>query len=229
MFFGLTNSPSTFQTMMNNISQDLIMEGVVCVYLDNILIYTKSIVEHWHITQIVLEQLCEHKLYLCHNKCDFEKTTIKYLGLVILEGEIHMDQIKVAGVTEWPTPTTKREVQSFLRFMNFYHQFIEGFWHHANPLFKLTKKDYKWDWGDDQQWAFDKIKLHVTSSPILHFANNSKAFHIEADSSNFTTGVVLSQQSSDDQKWHPIAFYSKSLNVVECNYEIHDKEMLTIM
>jgi hypothetical protein len=123
----------------------------------------------------------------------------------------------------------KREVQSFLGFTNFYHRFIEGFSHHAKPLFELTKKDHKWDWGDNQQRAFDEIKLHVTSSLILHFADDSKACHVEADSSNFTTSVVLSLQSSDDQKWHLIAFYSKLLNMVEHNYEIHDKEMLMIM
>jgi hypothetical protein len=131
MFFGLTNSPLTFQTMMNDIFQDLIMEGVICVYLDNILIYTKSIAEHRHITCIVLKRLNEHKLYLRHNKCNFEKTTIEYLRLIISEGEIHMDPIKVAGVTEWPTPMMKREVQSFLGFANFYHRFIEGFSHHG--------------------------------------------------------------------------------------------------
>ena len=126
-----------------------------------------------------------------------------------------MDLVKVAGVSEWPIPTTRREVQSFLGFTNFYHRFIEDFSHHAKPLFKLTKKDRKWTWGEDEQLAFDEIKHRVTSSPILHFADDSKPFHIEADSSNFATGVVLSQQSSDNLKWHPIAFSSKSLNAVE--------------
>jgi hypothetical protein len=101
--------------------------------------------------------------------------------------------------------------------------------HHAKPLFELTKKDRKWGWGEEQQLAFDEIKNRVTLSPILHFANDSKVFHIEVDSSNFTTGAVLSQQSEDDLKWHPIAFYSKSLNAVEHNYEIHDKDMLAVM
>jgi hypothetical protein len=120
MFFGLTNSPSTFQTMMNDIFQNLIMEGIVCVYLDDILIFTKSIEEHHHITQLVLERLCEHKLFLWHNKCKFEQTTIEYLGLIVSEGKMHMDLVKVAGVMKWPTPTIKKEVQSFLGFVNFY-------------------------------------------------------------------------------------------------------------
>ena len=126
-----------------------------------------------------------------------------------------MDPVKVVGVTEWPVPTSRKEVQSFLGFTNFYRCFIESFSHHAKPLFKLTKKDHKWSWGKDKQQAFDKIKHCVTSSPILCFADDSKPFHIKADSLNFITGAVLSQQSSDNLKWHPIAFYSKSLNTVE--------------
>jgi RNase H-like domain found in reverse transcriptase len=140
---------------------------------------------------------------------------IEYLRLIISEGEVRMDPVKVAGVTEWPTPTTKKEVQSFLGFANFYRCFIEGFSHHVKPLFKLTKKDRKWSWGEEQQQAFNEIKDRATSSPILHFADDSKPFRIEADSSDFATGAVLSQQLNDDLKWHPIAFYSTLLNAVE--------------
>jgi hypothetical protein len=120
MFFGLTNSPSTFQTMMNDIFQDLIMEGIICVYLDNILIFTKDIAEHRCIMQLVLERLHKHKLFLQHNKCKFEQTTIEYLRLIISQGEMRMDPVKVAGVMEWPALTIKKEVQSFLGFANFY-------------------------------------------------------------------------------------------------------------
>lgn len=102
MFFGLTNSPATFQMMMNDIFQDLIMQGVVCVYINNILIYTHTHKEHCHIMCIVMEWLCEHKLYLHLDKCKFECTCSEYLGLIILEGKVEMDPVKVAGVTEWP-------------------------------------------------------------------------------------------------------------------------------
>ena len=154
---------------------------------------------------------------------------IEYLGLVILEGKIQMDLVKVAGVTKWPVLTSRREVQSFLGFANFYCCFIESFLHHTKPLFELTKNDHKWSWGKDEQQAFDEIKYCVTSSSILHSADDSKPFCIEADSSNFATGAVLSQQSSDDLKWHPITFYLKLLNAVKQNYKTHDKEMLAIM
>ena len=186
-----------------DVTQDLIMEGVVCVYLDNILIFMKSIDEHRHITCLVLERLQAHKLFLRHDKCEFEQMTIEYLGLIISEGEIRMDPVKVAGVMEWPTPTTCKEVQSFLGFVNFYRCFIEDFLHHAKPLFELMKKERKWESGPAQKGAFDEIKDRVTSSPILCFADDSKAFHIKMDSSDYVTGSVLSQQSADDLRWHP--------------------------
>ena len=108
-----------------------------------------------------------HKLFLKHEKCEFEQTTIEYLGLIISEGEIHIDPAKVAGIMEWPTPTKRKEVQSFLGFANFYHHLIKGFSHHAKPLFKLTKKDCKWSWEEDEQWAFNVLQKHITLSPIL--------------------------------------------------------------
>ena len=157
------------------------------MYLNNILIFTKTITKHC-VSHIVLEQLHKHKLFLWHNKCNFETTMIKYLGLVISEGKIHIDLVKVPGVTNWPVLTSRKEVQSFLGFANFYHCFIESFSHHAKPLFELMKKDHKWSWGEDEQQAFDKIKHCITSSPILCFTDDSKPFYIEADSLNFATG-----------------------------------------
>ena len=129
---------------------------------------------------------------------------------------MRMDPVKVAGVTEWPAPMNQKEVQSFLRFTNFYHQFIEDFSHHACPLFDLTKADTKWKWGPKEQSAFDVLKEKVTSAPILVLPDNSKPFRIKADSSDFATGAILSQQSLDDEKWHPVAFLPKSLSPVEC-------------
>jgi RNase H-like domain found in reverse transcriptase len=123
----------------------------------------------------------------------------------------------------------KKEVHSLLVFANFYQQFIEGFLHHVKPLFELTKKDQKWSWGVDKQQAFDEIKNCITSSPILCFADDAKLFHIEADSSDFVTGAVLSQQLDNDLKWHLITFYLKSLNAIKWNYDIHDKELLAVM
>lgn len=228
MFIGLTNSPTTFQTMINNIFQDLIMQGVVCMYIDDILIYMCTHEEHHRIACIIMEQLREHKLYLHLDKCKFKCTCIKYLGLIISEGKVEMDPVKVAGVAEWPEPMNKKQVQSFLGFTNFYRRFICDFSHHVRLLFDLTGKNVLWVWGEAQQMAFDDLKHMITLQPILTFVDDSQPFRIKADSSDFTTGTVLSQPS-DDRKWHPVAFMSKSLNVVKRNYKIHDKEMLAII
>jgi hypothetical protein len=114
----------------------MISEGVVVVYLDDILIFTKDLDEHRRITQRVLRRLAEHELYLRPEKCEFEKTRIEYLGLIISENRVEINPVKVAGVAEWPEPTSKQEVQSFLRFVNFYRQFVKDFSHHARPLFR---------------------------------------------------------------------------------------------
>ena len=125
--------------------------------------------------------------------------------------------------------SNRKEVQSFLGFTNFYRRFIQDFSHHAQPLFDLTRNDVKWHWTSEEQSAFDSLKSAVTSTPILASPDNSCPFRIEADSSDFATGAVLSQESAESRKWHPVAFLSKSLSPVERNYEIHDKEMLTII
>jgi hypothetical protein len=120
MYFSLTNSLATFQTMMNEIFQDLITEGVVSMYLDNILIFTNSLEEHHQVTYLVLDHMHEHKLYLRPEKCEFEKTKIEYIGVIISHNKVEMDPVKIAGVADWPTPSNKKEVQSFVGFVNFY-------------------------------------------------------------------------------------------------------------
>ena len=120
MYFGLTNSPATFQMMMNKVFHDLILQGVICVYLDDILIFTKDLKEHRRITRLVLERMQANKLYLRHDKCEWEKTQIKYLGVIVSHDHVEMDPVKVSGVSEWPIPTSKKAVQSFLGFTNFY-------------------------------------------------------------------------------------------------------------
>ena len=134
MFFGLTNSLATFQTMMDGIFKDLISKGVVVVYLDNILIFTKTLDEHWKISQQVMELLQQYGLSLKPEKCEFEKTSVEYLGVVVSHDSVKMDPAEVAGVSEWPTPSNKKEVQSFLGSTNFYRRFIEGFSHIVQPV-----------------------------------------------------------------------------------------------
>jgi hypothetical protein len=120
MYFGLTNSPATFQTIMNVIFQDLITEGIISMYLNDILLFTNSLKEHYWITCLVLDRMHEHKLYLQPEKCEFEKVRIEYLGVIISHNKVEIDLVRIAGVVDWPTPSNKKEVQSFVSFVNFY-------------------------------------------------------------------------------------------------------------
>jgi len=229
MFFGMTNSPATFQTMMNDVFRTVIAEGIVVVYLDNILIFTKTEEEHEQVVWRVLEILAEHKLFLRPEKCEFHRKQIEYLRLVILENKVAMDPVKVAGVCEWPVPENQTDVQAFIGFVNFYRRFIQDFSTIAQPLFDLTCSNQAWNWGTKEQKAFERLKMAVTTALILASPQDSEPFCIEADSSDFASRAVLSQQLPGEDKWHPVAFYSKSLSPVERNYEIHDKEMLAII
>jgi hypothetical protein len=142
---------------------------------------------------MVMEQLRKHKLYLQHEKCEFEKTRIEYLGIIILHNKVEMDPVKIAGVSEWPTPTNKKEVQSFVGFINFYRRFILNFSQHACPLFDLTMKDIRFIWGSPQEDAFVMLKGLVMSAPVLALPNSDLPYCLEADTSGVATGAVLSQ------------------------------------
>ena len=138
MFFGLCNSPATFQAMMNNILKDELNDGWVIVYMDDILIFSKTKEGLEEITKRVLQRLYENNLYLKPGKCEFCKTRIEYL---IEDGKMSMDPGKLNGIREWPVPKTVKQVHSWLGFGNFYRKFIRGFSHLAQPLNQLLKKD----------------------------------------------------------------------------------------
>ena len=121
MTFGLCNAPATFQTFMDTELADLIDTGHVVVYLDNILIFAHTITEVIKYTHMVLQHLLDLDLYLRPAKCSFNQTSVEYLGLIILEGELRMDPVKLKAVSNWPTLTKVKNIQEFLGFCNFYH------------------------------------------------------------------------------------------------------------
>ncbi len=226
MFFGLTNSPATFQWMMNDIFKDLIASGAVTIYLDDILIMSKTKAEHRRITHKVLKVLRKNKLSLKAEKCEFETLETEYLGVIISEGSIHMDPVKIAGIAAWPVPAKKVQLQLFLGFTNFYRCFIKGYSKVVKPMTQLTGND-PWKWGEAQQKAFEELKRLLAEEVVLAIPTEDGKFQVEADASEGAIGAVLSQEQ--DGKWRPVVFLSKSLMVTERNYEIYDKELLAIM
>lgn len=175
----------------------------------------------WGYNNVCIKQGDEWKI--------FEKDCIEYLGMIISHGHVEMDPAKLTGVTDWPRPEKVKQVQAFLGFANFYRRFIQDFAKHAKPLTILTQKEQPWIWTDAQEQAFQSLKQAFTSAPILRIPDDVNPFRLECDSSDFATGAVLSQLDPNDNMYHPVAFYSKSLNVHERNYEIYDKELLAII
>ena len=186
-------------------------------YMDNILIASKgttTIEDHRSAVRDILQVLQDYNLFLKPEKCVWESPCVDYLGLILEKGVTCMDPAKVAGVKDWPTPTSVKQVQSFLGFCNFYCAFIQRFSHLAKPLNNLTKKETPWTWEKEQQRAFDMLKECIMSEPVLMQPNLTKQFEIEVDSSGFARGAVLLQKGPDNKR-HPIAFYSQTLTDAE--------------
>jgi hypothetical protein len=191
MFFGLTNSPTTFQALMNAIFADLIAKSKVAVYLNDILIWSTTLDEYWKIVHKVLWHLKEHDLYLWPEKCEFEQFHVDYLGLIISPGKVSMDLIKVKAIKDWMPSTKLKEVRSFIGFANFYQRFIKDFSKICRPLHNLIKKDVPFVWGPAQQAAFKTLKAAFISKPVLAIWSPNHPTRIEVDASGYTTGRVI--------------------------------------
>ena len=152
---------------------------------------------------------------------------MEFLGFIATTEGLKMDLKKVEAIVSWRVPKTVRDVQCFLGFAKFYRIFIKNDSLVATPLTRLTCKD-KLDWGPSAEKAFQDLKAAFTTAPILVHPDFMKTFYLETNASDFALGVVLSQMG-EDEKLHPIAFYSRKFSASEINYEIHDKELLAIV
>ena len=232
MFFGLTNAPATFQSMMNFIFRDLINEGYVTIYMDDILIHTPNNVNlHRRVVNDVLQILADNDLYLKPQKCQFEVTEVEYLGVIISEDRIAMDPIKVNGIKNWKRPTTLRELRAFLGFLNFYHMYIHNFSLLATPLNALVAfcaKGGKFHWEYEHESAFQALVDAVCTAPILRQPRFEDPFVVNCDASAYAIGTVL-QQEGEKGKLHPITFLSQTLDATQRNWDIYDKELYAVM
>ena len=175
MFFGLCNSPATFQTLMDEAFKELIDKGTVFVYMDNIVIATEGpLYEHVKEVWKVLKILQEHDLFLKPSKCEFHQKTVSYLGFLFRGNKVQMDPIKVDAIKRWKNPMDLKEVHSFLGFGNFYKVFIPHYSLVARPLHDLTCKGQQWHWGPMQQIAFNTLKHAFTTYPVLCNPDHNK-------------------------------------------------------
>ena len=213
MFFGLTNSPATFQAMMNDLLREIV---------------TETEEGYDEIVEEVLKRLEENDLFVKPEKCVWKVKEVGFLEVIIGEDGVRMEKEKVQRVIEWPVPKSMKDVQKFLGLANYYRQFVKDFATIAKPLHETTRKDRKWCWGEKQQKAFEELKRKFTMEPVLVTSNLNKEMRVEADASDLAIGGVLLMKC-EDERWRPVAYISKSLNEAKRNYEIYDKEMLVII
>jgi len=236
MFFGMTNSPATFQAMMNAIFEEEIREGWLTVYMDDMLIATPNDPAfHKQCIHKILDKLEKHDLYLKPEKCTFTQKRIEFLGVVLENNTIQMDPTKIKGVAEWPYPKNPTDVHSFLGFTGFYRYFIPNYSRIARPLLDLTKKATPWVWTEAQTTAFETLKKLMCSKPVLTQPQYDKPFVVHTDASAYGVGAILLQEGEiNPQKplkprLHPIAYYSATFTPTERNYDIYECELLAVI
>jgi Reverse transcriptase (RNA-dependent DNA polymerase)/RNase H-like domain found in reverse transcriptase len=194
MFFGLTNLPATFQTMMDTIFREEVASGDVIIYMDNILIATTgSLTQHYDKVAQILKKLQDNNLFLKPKKCQFHKQEVEYLGIIVGKRQVKMDPIKVKGIMDWPIPTNVSELCSFLGFRNYYKNFIPSYLYITRPLHDLTKKNNPWSWEASQDNAFQLLKDLFTSYPILRNPNPTKLYILDTIALKYAIRAVLSQ------------------------------------
>ena len=211
---------------MNKLLRDLINTGKVVAFINNVIVGTEYEEGHDKLVAEIIKRLKENDLYVKLEKCKWKVREVGFLRVVIGPQGIKMEENKLKGVLEWPTPKCVKDVQKFLELANYYHQFIQSFIFIARPLYNMMKKDQKWT--ERQKKAFRKLKEKFTKELMSVTLDLDKKMRMEVDASDYTMGEVLSMEC-EDERWRPVAFLSKSLNEIKRNYKIHDKEMLEII
>ncbi|KAL0150076.1 hypothetical protein M9458_054735, partial [Cirrhinus mrigala] len=228
MSYGLVNAPSVFQNFIHEVLQEFLHRFVI-VYIDDILIYSRSEAEHRHHVVEVLQKLREHQLYLKAEKCSFHQPSIHFLGYIIDRHGVRMDEGKVEAVISWPEPKSIKELQRFLGFANFYRRFIKGYSQITSSITNLLKGHPKTlTWTPDASKAFKNLKKAFTQAPLLTHPDPDLPFVVEVDASTTGVGAVLSQHHGTPARLHPCAYFSRKLSPAEVNYDIGNRELLAI-
>ncbi|GJW49781.1 putative reverse transcriptase domain-containing protein [Tanacetum coccineum] len=218
MPFGLINAPAIFMDLMNRVCRPY-LDRFMIVFIDDILIYFKTQEEHVEHLRLVLELLKREKLYAKFSKCEFWLREVQFLGHVIKGNGIHVDPSKIEAVNNWKAPRTLTEVRSFLGFAGYYRRFIDNFSKIAKSLTILTQKSKTFDWGEEQELAFQTLKDKLCSAPVLALPDRPEDFVVYCDASEIGLGYVLMQRGK------VLAYASRQLKIHENNYTTHDLEL----
>src|SRR6185312_12921591 len=222
MSFGLTNAPAYFMYMMNSIFMEE-LDVFVIIFIDDILIYSKTKEDHARHIHIVLQKLREHHLYAKFSKCEFWLEEVSFLGHVLSKDGIAVDPSKVQDVLDWKQPQNVHEVRSFLGLAGYYRRFIENFSKIAKPMTELLKNGIKFEWFPAYEEAFQTLKDRLTTAPVLAQLDISKSFDVYCDASRIGLSCVLMQEG------RVVAYASRQLKRHEENYPTHDLELAAMV
>jgi hypothetical protein len=222
MSFGLMNAPAHFMYLMNLVFM-LELDQFVMVFIDDILVYSKSMEEHEDYLRIVLQRLREHQLYAKFSKCEFWIKEVPFLGHVVSPQGIAVDPGKVKEVLEWKPPTIVSKVRSFLRLAGYYRRFIPNFYKIVKPIIELLKKGNKYVWSEACDEAFKHLKKLLTTSRTLAQPDTTKSFDVYCDASGTSLGGVLMQEG------RLISYSSRQLRRHKEHYPTHDLELVAVV
>jgi len=220
--FGLTNAPATFQATMNHIFRPYLNKFVV-VYIDDILVFSKSHEEHLEHLRIVMQILRDNDFKIKLSKCEFEKPEVKFLGHIVGAQGVKVDTDKISVVQKWQRPTHLSALRSFLGLAQYFRKFIKDFSAIATPLTDLTKKNQPYVWDENCEFAFERIKYKLTHAPVLALPDFNKPFEVICDASVEGIGAVLVQEG------RPIAYESRKLQPAEVRYTTGEQELLAVV
>ncbi|KAL0551627.1 hypothetical protein IC582_010716 [Cucumis melo] len=222
MSFGLTNAPAVFMDLMNRVFREF-LDTFVIVFIDDILIYSKTKAEHEEHLRMVLQTLRDNKLYAKFSKCEFWLKQVSFLGHVVSKAGVSVDPAKIEAVTGWTRPSTVSEVRSFLGLAGYYRRFVENFSRIATPLTQLTRKGAPFVWSKACEDSFQTLKQKLVTAPVLTVPDGSGSFAIYSDASKKGLGCVLMQQGK------VVAYASRQLKSHEQNYPTHDLELAAVV
>ncbi|KAL0549484.1 hypothetical protein IC582_013967 [Cucumis melo] len=222
MSFGLTNAPAVFMDLMNRVFREF-LDTFVIVFIDDILIYSKTEAEHEGHLRMVLQTLRDNKLYAKFSKCEFWLKQVSFLGHVVSKAGVSVDPAKIEAVTGWTRPSTVSEVRSFLGLAGYYRRFVENFSRIATPLTQLTRKGAPFVWSKACEDSFQTLKQKLVTAPVLTVPDGSGSFVIYSDASKKGLGCVLMQQGK------VVAYASRQLKSHEQNYPTHDLELAAVV
>ncbi len=226
MPFGLCNAPATFERLMEFVLAGLQWSKCL-VYLDDIIVYSKTFEQHLQHLREVFQRLREAGLKLKPSKCSLVRQKVAYLGHVVTPNGLETDPEKTRAVSNFPIPSSVTEVRSFLGLASYYRRFVKNFAHIASPLHRASEKGAQFKWTPDCQAAFDQLKHRLTSPPILAFPSFDRCFRVDTDASDNGTGAVLSQLHDGQER--VIAYASRVLTKSEKKWPTSEKEALALV